>query len=129
MEFHPDGRRLIFVADTGVAEAWDVATGERIFSFGAGESEKRSGITALGGEIALSSDGAWLASIDGSFVSVWDTASGQLLLKLPEEHTSILSVAWSPKGDLLAAGCLDGEMVIWNFAKIKAQLAAIGLGW
>jgi WD40 repeat protein len=129
MAFHPDGKRLIFVADTGVAEAWDVTTGERIFSFGAGESEQRSGITSLGGEIALSSDGVWLASIDGSFVTVWDTTSGQLLLKLPEEHTSILRHAWSPKRDLLAVGCLDGRLVIWNLAKIKAPLDTIGLGW
>jgi WD40 repeat protein len=112
-----------------VAEAWDVTTGQRTFSFGAGKSEQRSGITSLGGEIALSSDGAWLASIDGSFISMWDTASGQLLLKLPEEHTSILSVAWSPKRDFLAAGCLDGGLVIWNLAKIKAPLDAIGLSW
>jgi WD40 repeat protein len=129
MAFHPDGKRLIFVADTGVVEAWDVTAGQRTFSFGAGESEQRSGITSLGGEIALSPDGAWLASIDGSFVSVWDTTTGELVLKLPEEHTSILSLAWSPKRELLAAGCLDGGLVIWNLTKIKSQLDTIGLGW
>jgi WD40 repeat protein len=127
--FHPDGKRLIFVADTGVAEIWDVTTGQKTFSFGGGESAERSGITSLGGEIVLSSDGAWLASSHASFVSVWDTLSGRLLLKLPEEQSSIVSLALSPKRDLLAVGSLDGGLVIWNLPKINAQLNAIGLGW
>jgi WD40 repeat protein/serine/threonine protein kinase len=127
--FHPNGKQLFFIADTGLAEAWDVRTGQRKFSFGASESEQRNGITSLGGQIALSSDGAWLASINGTFVSVWDTASGQLLLKLREEQSTIMSLAWSLKGDLLAVGTLDGGLVIWDLPKIKAQLDAIGLGW
>jgi WD40 repeat protein len=127
--FHPDGKHLIFVADTGVAEVWDVTTRQRTFSFGAGESEQRSGITSLGGEITLSLDGAWLASSHGSFVSVWDTKNGQLLLKLPEEQSSITSLALSPNGELLAVGSFDGGLVIWNLPKIKAQLDEIALGW
>ena len=32
LAFHPDGRRLLFVANTGVAEAWDVTTGKRDYT-------------------------------------------------------------------------------------------------
>src|SRR5262249_41472614 len=31
--FHPDGKHLLFVEDTGVAEAWDIATQQKTFSF------------------------------------------------------------------------------------------------
>jgi Tol biopolymer transport system component len=128
--FHPDGKQLFFVTDSGVAEAWDVTTGQRTLCFGARESAERCGISDLGrGMIALSSDGAWLASNHRAFVSIWDTASGQLLLKLPGEQSSVMSHAWSPKRELLAVGDLDGGLVIWNIPKIKAQLDAIGLGW
>jgi WD40 repeat protein len=130
--FHPNTKHLILVAEAGVAEAWDVATKaakrQEGFSFGGGESEERIGIHSLGGSIALSSDGAWLASSHGNFVTIWDTARGNLLLKLPEEHHTLASL-WSPKRELLAVGSSDGGLVIWNLPKINAQLDEIGLGW
>jgi WD40 repeat protein len=129
LAFHPDRKRLFFVVDTGVAEAWDVTTGQRTSFFGSGESEERNGITSVGGEIALSSNGATLVSSHGNFLTIWDAASGQFLLKLPYEHNSITSFALSPDGNLLAAGTMDGGLAIWNLAKIKVQLDDIGLGW
>jgi WD40 repeat protein len=127
--FHSESKHLIFVADTGAAEAWDVTKGRKVFSFAAGNSEARSGITSLGGIIALSPDGAWLASSHGTFVTVWDMSRRQLLLKLPEEPTRSASIAWSRTGEFLAVGTSDGGLVIWNLVKIKAQLDEIGLGW
>jgi WD40 repeat protein len=129
LAFPPDRKHLFLVGDTGVAEAWDVTTGQRTTFFGVGESEERNGLTSIGGEIALNSNGATLVSSHGNFVSIWDTASGRFLLKLPYEHSSITSFALSPDGKLLAAGTMDGGLAIWDLAKIKVQLDPIGLGW
>jgi hypothetical protein len=128
--FHPVSKQLVFVADTGTAEVRNVTTGNRVSAFGRGVSKEPDQVpSGPGGMIALSSDGAWLASSHGRFVSIWDMASGQLLVQLPEEESSIMSLAWSPNEALLAVGTFDGQLAIWDLAKIKAQLDELGLGW
>jgi WD40 repeat protein/serine/threonine protein kinase len=128
--FHPVSKHLVFVADTGAAEVWNVPTGTRVSTFGGGLSKEPEQVASgPGGTIALSADGAWLASGHGRFVSIWDMARGQLLLQLPEEESSIMSLAWDSKRELLAVGSFDGQLAIWNLAKIKGQLDEIGLGW
>jgi serine/threonine protein kinase/WD40 repeat protein len=128
--FHPVSKHLVFVTDTGTAEVWNVTTGQRMSSFGKGVSKEPDQVpTGPGGTIALSSDGAWLASGHGRFVSIWDMASGQLLVQLPEEESSVMSLAWDTKREFLAVGSFDGQLAIWNLATIKAQLDEIGLGW
>jgi WD40 repeat protein len=123
--FDPTSKRLIIVADTGLAEAWDITTGQRAFSFG-GESHRQSSYDGL---MALSSDGAWLASTHGRFFTLRDQASSNILLRFPEEQAVLYSFAWSPNRELLAVGSSEGGLAIWNFGKIKARLDEIGLGW
>jgi serine/threonine protein kinase/WD40 repeat protein len=128
--FHPVSEHLVFVTDRGTAEVWNVTTRNRVSYFGRGVSKEPDEVpSGPGGRIALSSDGVWLASGHGRFVSIWDMASGQLLVQLPEEDSSIMSLAWDTKRELLAVGSFDGQLAIWNLAKIKAQLDEIGLGW
>jgi WD40 repeat protein len=128
--FHPVTKHLVFVADIGAVEAWNVKTSKRAFSFRGRISKEQDRLpSGPGGMIALSSDGAWLASSHGRFASVWDMASGRLLLKLPEEENSIMSLAWNPNQGLLTVAMFDGGIAVWNFAKIKSQLDEIGLGW
>jgi WD40 repeat protein len=130
LAFHPGSKHLVFVADMGGAEVWNVKTGNRVSIFGTGLSKEPDQVpSGPGGTIALSADGAWLASSHGRFVSIWDMASGQLLVQLPEEESSIMSLAWDTKRERLAVGSFDGQLAIWNLAKIKTQLDEIGLGW
>src|SRR5262249_19802518 len=123
--FHPISKHLIFVADTGLAEAWEVTTGQKAFSFG-GEALRHSNFDGL---MALSSDGALLASSYGRFFTVVDNDRRKPLLRFPEEQAILYCFAWSPNRQLLAAGSSDGGLVIWNLVKVKAQLDALGLGW
>jgi WD40 repeat protein/serine/threonine protein kinase len=123
--FHPISKHLIFVADSGLAEAWDVTTGQRAFSFG-GEASRHSSYDGL---MALSPDGTWLASSYGRFFTVVDKERPKPLIKLPEEQAVIYCFAWSPKRERLAVGSSDGAVAIWNLVKMKTQLDAIGLGW
>jgi WD40 repeat protein/serine/threonine protein kinase len=129
LAFQPGSKNLCFVADGGGAEAWDVETGRKVFSIGAQESNEKGGSARLHCLIAMSADGSRLAGICGRNVTIWDTARRRLWLRLPEEHGVIYSIAWSPNRDFLALGTGDGEMAIWNLARIKAQLDEVGLGW
>jgi len=67
-------------------------------------------------------------ALQGRRLCIWDVRSGKLLVQLPEQYRTAFGLAWSPRDSLLAVSTADG-LVIWNIAKIKARLDAIGLGW
>jgi WD40 repeat protein/serine/threonine protein kinase/tetratricopeptide (TPR) repeat protein len=118
--FLPDGKHLIVAAAT--PEVWDVATGEKVASFGPGQF--------VPPQTALSRDGRRLAVRRRHWaLDVWDVATRNLLVSLPEERIHIWSHALSPDGELLAVGLSDGGLAIWNLAQVRAQLDQIGLGW
>jgi WD40 repeat protein len=100
----------MFVTDTGVAEAWDVTTRSKAFSFTGQDSKEESEDGRLLCVIALNADGSRLAGICGSGrnVTLWDTASRSLLLKLPEEQSAICCLAWNPHRESLAVGTTAG---------------------
>jgi WD40 repeat protein/serine/threonine protein kinase len=123
------GKELVLITDKAILpEVWDITTSKRVYAPEIGEftGSNPSDGGIYGGRMALSADRAWLAQ--GDF-RVWDLQSRKPLLLVPEERAGPLRLTWSPNSELLALGLTDGELVIWNFRKIKAQLDAIGLGW
>jgi WD40 repeat protein len=127
LAFSPNSRHLIFVSDKQVVEVWDVAAWEatgrpQVVSFGSEDL-----VSGYGG-IALSADGAWFAC-GNQAVTIWDTASRKLLLRLPEERSTVWSLAWSPDRERLAITSSDGGLVVWNLHSIRAQLAEVALDW
>jgi WD40 repeat protein len=130
LAFDSANKYLMFVAkETGLAEGWDVTSGRKAFTIAGQETKNGKDTAHLDCIIALSSDGGRLAGICGRNVTVWDTAGGRLLLKLPEEQGLIYCLAWSPDREHLAVGTSDGGLAIWILREIKAQLDQIGLGW
>jgi WD40 repeat protein len=82
--------------------------------------------------LAFSPDGKLLANGSGPVhhegpgeVVVWDVGAGTQLVTLhvpPKGHNLIQSVAFSPGGELLAAGCWDGTIRLWDVrALLKAK--------
>ena len=79
LAFHPDGRRLLFVADTHVAEAWDVTTGKRDYTLG----EPRE---FEAWHVAVSPDGRLFAGDPATTAAgIWDLESKKRLFLLPED--------------------------------------------
>ncbi len=116
--FAADSRHLSFVSDQQV-EVWDVVNGRKVDSYGSAQLVSGNGI------IALSDDGAWLASSGNRSITIWDTESHKPLLVLPEERSTVWSLAWSPNREQLAVGSSDGGPVLWNIGQIRAQLRAL----
>jgi WD40 repeat protein len=122
--FHPDGRHVLFLTPEGVAEAWDLTTRQKDYSFGEAGEFVGTGI------VALSPDGRRLAaSPSPSSVAIWDVEQRRHLVTLPEERTMIWSFTWSPDGDRLAVGLADGGLSLWTLSQIRDELARLGLEW
>ena len=119
LAFSPDGRRLAVGYDNQGVRIWDSVNGELKQSVAASQHGSIE-------SVAFSPDGHWLAtaSLEGS-VMVWDLASaeggdGSADSVKPiyqfDIGDDIHGVAFSPDGKLLAAGCYDQTVTLWNMA-------------
>jgi WD40 repeat protein/serine/threonine protein kinase len=123
LAFHPDGRHLLFVADSHAAEAWDIVTGSRSYQF-AGTGPCHSW------HVAVSPDGRWLAvDAQAAAATVCDTTTHRKLITLGAERAPIWCLDWSPDKRRLALGLADGGLVIWDIDAVRRELDEIGLGW
>ncbi len=115
--FAPDGEQVASAAWDGTLRIWNATTG------------RQTRLIAVPGQIitslAIRPDGdalAFLARDDA--VHVWDltTAKETHRLELPTNSHLDTRLAWSRKGDLLAAGSHDSQVRVWNAA--SGQLVA-----
>ena len=106
--FSPGGRTLVSRANDGVT-LWEVATGSAVTL----ASGHRSG----SGSIALSPDGATLASAENNDeIHLWDVATGRVTAAL-QGHTGRLNdVEFSPDGATLISGASDQTIRLWDVA-------------
>ncbi len=108
----PDGKWL--AADVpGPARGADyrvaflsAATGEEAFAL----PTRRRPVTALG----FSPDGRAMAAGFNGAVQVWDVPGRKLIRTLEGFERVVSRVAFSPKGDLVAAGTNDGQVWVWS---------------
>ncbi len=121
--------RLALVGESREVEIWHLTEGrrERVFEAGPVRRE-RVPPAPTDVAVALSADGAWLARA-GPRVTLWDAARGRWLLSLPDERSTVYSVAWAPRGERLAVGSADGSLVVWDVPVVRRRLDEIGLAW
>jgi WD40 repeat protein len=115
--YTPDGRELITLSAADGRLRWfDVATGQMRRELPTGQESVTS--AAL--------------SPEGTFVLIGETASRVRLVELATGRSellsgdtgSVLSVAWSPDGQTLAAGTFEGFIKLWN-TRTRRELAAL----
>jgi WD40 repeat protein len=97
---------------TGEVHAWDMATGELVWSL-----DTEAGYIA---RMAASPDGRIVAlhgreAIPGrTWISIWDTAMRRELLHLNLEEENAYSMAFSPDGSKLVTGFESGTALVWD---------------
>ena len=62
----------------------------------------------------------------GQMLEVWNITSGTRIAELTEHQSSITTVVFSPSGEHLISGDIDGKLVVWRVQRWEKQHAFIG---
>ena len=117
LAFVDRGKGLASASADGLVRQWNLATSELVREF------QEKGAQCYCGD--LSPDGRTLALGDGEGAHLFDWATGQKLCLLKGHHLQLWSVAFSPKGDVLASGGnRDQNIILWD-VKAKKELRRI----
>jgi WD40 repeat protein len=135
--FRPDGRWLASAGADRAVRVWDVRTGQQRLAFRGHGASVRS--------VAFHPDGNRVASCAQSYVpdaagggrdvvevKVWDARTGQECLSLTGLKQTVISVAFSPDGKLLATSGRDGALSVRDADTGKvlfSRTVPYGDGW
>ncbi len=105
LAFSPDSRRLAAACRDWTIKLWDAASGR--------ELEPLSGLRNHFERVAISSDGRYIASssFGSELIQLW----GQDVRML-NAGTEVRAISFSPDGRLLASGCANYTVKLWEVA-------------
>jgi hypothetical protein len=128
--FSADGRTLATGSKDGL-KLWDVETGELKCTLtgqnGLLRSIAFSPLSAGTGKVGNGRCAVPLASAtEGGAVTIWDAETGNIMHTLKGHDGDVQSVIFSPDGQTLVTGGLDGTVRLWNAATGNLQRTLTG---
>ncbi|KIJ09124.1 hypothetical protein PAXINDRAFT_87912 [Paxillus involutus ATCC 200175] len=105
LAFSPDSARLASGSQDRTAIIWSMTTRKPLVA-------PLQGHTGWVWCVAFSPNGSQIASSDREAIRIWHSHSGALAL--PQIQVNAVSVAWTPDGQRLIAGCWDGSIKFWD---------------
>ena len=137
--FSPDGKLLAAGDEQAVIRIWNLQTGKEAPPIDHQVIAESLSLAFSPDSKSLACAGAWnqfnvgnivlniqgrvkVASRDGWYVLQWDADKAQEIRRFAGLRDNVKSVAFSPKGDTLAAASRDGRIVLWDAATGKERL-------
>jgi WD40 repeat protein len=119
LAFSPDGKTLLSSGVDGSLRLTDIRTGKDSIVFrGPSDTTVRA--------IAYSPSGDVVASASEHEIDLWDAKSGKRVFTLKKAGASLISMSFSPTGNLLALGEFNGVVRVWNLRKREECLRLNG---
>jgi serine/threonine protein kinase/WD40 repeat protein len=120
-EFTPDGRTLVVALADGALALHNLDTGSEVRRLPPGWPAARLALQPGGSLLAV-------ASTAKAGVQVRDLTSGKVVREL-SHPLGVQGVAWHPEGRLLAAGCNDRRIHLWDALSGQEQGVLEGHRW
>jgi len=113
----PDGKTLARVRADGEAKVWELPSGKKLSSLATEDATIYY--------VALAPDGRTLLTIGKKQVTLWDVTTRKEVRRFesPQGDFGIFALAFSPNGKVLASGCRNGPVRLWEVATGKQRLA------
>lgn len=122
LDFSPDSQVLLVGTSGGSLSAWTMRNGARLWRI----SRFAGPITAL----ACDGDGQFVAVAGSSpSIELVRIRTGERCVSLPVEGLRITAIAFSPLRSMLAVGSDEGWIRVFDVARLRLELAALGLAW
>ena len=115
--FSPDSTLLAGITEAGRLHVWRMAGGREILS--------RMVVNGGGNGVSFSPDSALVAASGSTGVSIWNTADGARVARLPGA-ANVQAVQFSPDGTELATGGQDQTIRIWDVSTNRTILTLTG---
>ena len=107
LAFSPDGKTLAAAGGNGVVNLWDAANGRLKQTLQSNSGPVRA-ITFILDSRQLVTGGSW-----DRHIKVWNTLKGVVEYSFKSDD-KILTLALHPSGNLLASGCLNRTLIVWD---------------
>ncbi len=113
LAFAPDGSWLLSTSFDKTARAWDVKTGRQIASYGPTWGQIATGTVSPDSNYVVTGSNRGGETLTP--VIVWDARTGDRLFSFRYPHwTRVQSLAFTPDGQTVVAGDIDGFVRAWH---------------